>query len=105
MVEECGECLECLITERPVFHRPCECWLGEKPPICDDARKLLSACLLVAFRRGAWLVGWSNAVGGFWVGAGQRAVPSDTLGQIDVEIQCNPQGTCAEAGLLGPYQG
>ena len=50
MVEECGECLECLLAEVPVPHRLYDRWLGEKPPIYDDARKLLSACLLVASR-------------------------------------------------------
>ena len=50
MVEECGECLECLLAESPVPHRLYERWLGEKPPIYDDARKLLSACLLIASR-------------------------------------------------------
>ena len=48
MVDECGECLECLLEERPVPHRLYDRWLGEKPPIYDDARKLLSACLLSA---------------------------------------------------------
>ncbi len=50
IVEECGECLECLLEERPVPHRLYDRWLGEKPPIYDDARKLLSACLLIASR-------------------------------------------------------
>ena len=45
-----GECLECLLAERPFPHRLFDRWLGEKPPIYDDARTLLSAFLLSASR-------------------------------------------------------
>ena len=48
MVAETGECLDCLLADRPVPHRLYDRWLGEKPPIFDDVRKLLSACLLIA---------------------------------------------------------
>ncbi len=45
---ETASCLEALRGKRPVPHRLFSRWLGEKPPIPDDVRKLLGACLLVA---------------------------------------------------------
>ena len=47
-VAETGECLDCLIEGRRVPHRLYSRWKGEKPPLFDDTRKILGACLLLA---------------------------------------------------------
>ena len=46
--EEAAECLAELERGRPAPHRLYSRWLGEKPAVFDDARKILSACLLLA---------------------------------------------------------
>ncbi|MDE0113731.1 MAG: tetratricopeptide repeat-containing protein [Albidovulum sp.] len=47
-IDETGECLDCLIEKRSVTHRLYSRWRGEKPPLFDDTRKILGACLLLA---------------------------------------------------------
>ena len=47
-IGETGECLDCLIEGRSVPHRLFSRWRGEKPPLFDDTRKILGACLLLA---------------------------------------------------------
>ena len=46
--EEAAECLSELERGRPAPHRLYSRWLGEKPAVFDDARKILGACLLLA---------------------------------------------------------
>lgn len=46
--EEAAECLSELERGRPAPHRLYSRWLGEKPAVHDDARKILGACLLLA---------------------------------------------------------
>ena len=45
---ESEECLHCLLMGEPVPHRLYSRWIGEKPSVFDDTRKILGACLLVA---------------------------------------------------------
>ncbi len=47
-VEETGESIRYLATGAPVPHRLYPRWVGEKPPVFDDTRKILGACLLLA---------------------------------------------------------
>lgn len=46
--EEAAECLSELERGRPAPHRLYSRWLGEKPAVFDDARKIIGACLLLA---------------------------------------------------------
>ncbi|MCY4542886.1 MAG: tetratricopeptide repeat-containing protein, partial [Rhodobacteraceae bacterium] len=46
-MQETSECLGCLVKGHAAPHRLYERWKGEKLPIYDDTRKILSACLLV----------------------------------------------------------
>ncbi len=45
---ETGGALAALEKDEPVSGRFYERWLGEKPPVFDDTRKLLAAALLLA---------------------------------------------------------
>ena len=45
---ETSECLNCAVSDEPFPYRMFSRWKGEKPPVFDDIRKLLGACLLVA---------------------------------------------------------
>ena len=47
-IAETGENIRCLAAGDPVPHRLYSRWVGEKPPVFDDTRKILGACLLVA---------------------------------------------------------
>lgn len=46
-VNEAGECLASLRDGEDPPHRLYSRWKGAKPPVFDDSRKLLSACLLI----------------------------------------------------------
>ncbi|MCY3878460.1 MAG: tetratricopeptide repeat-containing protein [Rhodobacteraceae bacterium] len=48
-IDETGECLEHIAGGLKPPHRLYARWNGEKPPVFDDSRRLLAACLLVAF--------------------------------------------------------
>ena len=50
-VDESGECLASLAAGREPPHRLYSRWRGEKPPMFDDTRKILAACLLIAAPR------------------------------------------------------
>ncbi|MCY4461306.1 MAG: tetratricopeptide repeat-containing protein [Albidovulum sp.] len=47
-IAETGDCLDCLSAGSSAPHRLFSRWRGEKPPLFDDTRKILGACLLVA---------------------------------------------------------
>ena len=47
-IQESGECLEHLERKAEPPHRLFSRWAGEKPPVFDDTRKILAACLLIA---------------------------------------------------------
>lgn len=47
-VDEAGECLANLTEGREPPHRLYSRWRGEKPPMFDDTRRILAACLLIA---------------------------------------------------------
>ena len=47
-VAESAECLGSLCAGNQLPHRLYSRWMGEKPPVFDDSRRILAACLLIA---------------------------------------------------------